>query len=82
MQLRASMAYDLIKNKNIFIGKSAAEIRSQLGDFSGHYFSEYYPTYLIQKGSDKSPESWQIIFEINKDRKVSDIKVHKKCCYN
>lgn len=78
---RASMAASLLSKKKDFLGKKAPEIRTQLGDFSGHYFSESYPTYLIQKGSEKSPESWQLIFLIDRQDKVRDIVVHKNCCY-
>lgn len=77
---KAKMTFDLIKNKQKYIGKSTIEIRDSFGRFSGHYFSEVYPTYIIQRYSDKKPETWQIVFMINVDRKVTDIVVHKNCC--
>lgn len=80
-QSRAAMAVDLIKNQKQFHGKDATEIRALLGTFSGHYFSESYPTYLIQKGNEAKPESWQLVFVIDRNDKVNDIVVHKNCCY-
>jgi len=76
---RAKMAYSLLTSKK-FQGLGAAEIREQLGDFDGHYFSESYPTYLIQIAERKGDESWQIVFLIDNDRKTKDVIVHKNCC--
>lgn len=81
IQQRSKMAADLLKNQKQFFGKDAVEVRKSLGDFSGHYFSESYPTYLIEKGSEIHPESWQLVFLIDRNSKVKEIVVHKNCCY-
>jgi hypothetical protein len=77
---RANMTCDLLKNKSRFLGLDRAEIRSQLGTHTGHYFSEMYPAYMIETATDRSQDSWQIVFFIDKDEKISDVAVHKNCC--
>ena len=77
---KAKMAYSLINNKK-YIGKSVLEIREELGDPDGYYFSDLYPAYKItdpplQKGDDV----WQIVFLIDKNKKISEVVVHKNCC--
>lgn len=77
--VRARMAYSLMTSKKMR-GLSPSEVRAKLGDFDGHYFSESYPTYLIQVAQDKTGESWQIVFLINSEQKTKDVIVHKNCC--
>jgi hypothetical protein len=77
---RAAMAASLIAGKAQFIGLDRAEIRKRLGDYSGHYISGMYPTYLIQETSESSTEAWQLVFLIDKDGKVRDVIIHKNCC--
>jgi hypothetical protein len=77
---RASMIYDLIKNhQREFIGKDTAEVRKILGSFSGYYFSDLYPTYIIYEATDKR-EAWQLVFLLDMKQKVDEIAVHKNCC--
>lgn len=77
---RASMAGAMLKNEKIFKGKDVAEIRAMLGGTSGFYFSDIYPTYLIQTGQTNREETWQIVFLLNNDRKVAALIIHKNCC--
>ena len=77
---RAGMVCSLIRNKKKYIGKNGLEIRNLFGDYSGHYFSEMYPAYLIESAKKDGEDSWQIVFLINKEGKVKDIVVHKNCC--
>ena len=79
--LRAKMACSLIKNKKQYLGKSQAEIRKIFGDYSGHYFSDTIPAYLIETAEKKGDDSWQIVFLLNNNWKVSNIAVHKNCCF-
>lgn len=76
---RAKMAYSLMTSKKL-LGLKPVEIRERLGRFDGHYFSESYPTYLIQTAAKKGEESWQIVFLIDKERKTKEVIVHKNCC--
>lgn len=80
MESRATMAASLLAGKSQFIGLDRSEIRNRLGDYSGHYISGMYPTYLIQETSETSTEAWQLVFLIDKDGKVQDIVIHKNCC--
>ncbi len=77
---RAKMASSLVRQKSKWLGKSRRDIRESLGGFSGFYFSELIPTYIISGGEIDSPETWQIVFLLNNDYKVSDIIIHKNCC--
>ncbi|MEQ1721923.1 MAG: hypothetical protein ABL930_02025 [Pseudobdellovibrio sp.] len=77
---RASMAYSLIK-QNKYLGKSILDIKAELGDFNGYYFSEAYPTYLINEPQKKGDDVWQIVFLLDKNRLISSVIVHKNCCY-
>lgn len=76
---RAKMAFSLMTSKKL-LGLKPVEIRERLGRFDGHYFSESYPTYLIQTATKKGEESWQIVFLIDKERKTKEVIVHKNCC--
>ncbi len=81
IEKRASMAASLIKNKKKYIGLESWRIRDLLGTYSGHYFSEKYATFFIYRGKNRSDDSWQLLFIIDKQSKVADIVVHKNCCY-
>ncbi len=80
--LRATMACDIIKNKKQFIGKDTLEIRKLLGDFTGHYFVDISPAYIIGGINNTDTNTWQLVFLINHDEKILDIIVHKNCCDN
>jgi hypothetical protein len=77
---KASMACSLLKRQNEFIGKDRSEIREDLGDFDGFYFSDMFPAYMIQSGNSKDQDSWQIVFLLDNNEKVSEVVVHKNCC--
>lgn len=77
VSVRASMTYDLLKRQNEFFGKKAPEIRALLGDFSGYYFSDVYATYIVEEGSKIGDDVWQIVFLIDRDRKIKKIIVNK-----
>lgn len=76
---RARMAFSLMTSKKL-LGLTPAEVRERLGHFDGHYFSESYPTYLIQTATKKGEETWQIVFLIDQERKTKEVIVHKNCC--
>ena len=40
-----------------FLRLTGEEVRNELGRFDGHYFSESYPTYFIQKAKVKGEDS-------------------------
>ena len=78
--IRAQMACSLLKNQQRYISKDRSEIRDLFGSYTGYYFSDMFPTYLIEIAETNEQDSWQIVFLINKEEKVSKIVVHKNCC--
>ena len=84
--VRAKMSCSLLKNQKRYIGLDSLEIRKRLGDYSGYFFSESFPAYIINKAGEqdrgeKDRNVWQILFFVDGDHKVSEIVVHKNCCY-
>ncbi len=79
---RAKMAANLLRNQKSFVGKKRSEIRKELGSFDGFYFSDMFPTYIIQRGKNHQEETWQIVFLLDRKENVSEIIVHKNCCDN
>lgn len=80
--LRAKMACSLLKSQRKYIGMDSYKIREALGPPSGYFFSEAFPTYLINKAAKKGDDVWQLLFLIDNEQKVSKIVVHKNCCYH
>lgn len=79
-KLRSTMAHAILKSKKVFVGTHVLDLRKQLGDPDGFYFTDVVPAYLIQRAKADGQESWQIVFLLNKQRTVEDIIVHKNCC--
>jgi hypothetical protein len=79
-KVRASMAASLLSNPRKYIGVDRSIVREQLGDFDGFYFSDMFPTYIIELGKNHEEDTWQIVFVLGREEKVSDIIVHKNCC--
>ena len=77
---RAKMACSLLKNQKKYIGKDTSEIRNLFGDYTGHYFIDMSPAYIIGGTDKKDTNTWQIVFLINRHIKISKIIVHKNCC--
>ncbi len=77
--LKSKMAYSLMTNKT-YIGKSYEEIRKTFGPNDGFYFIDTYPAYIIQRGKNKTEDTWQLVFRMTNDYKVRDIIMHKNCC--
>lgn len=73
---RAKMIGSLIASK-WFVGKSVEAIRKELGDWDGYYFSDMFPAYIVQDGRVHNGETWQIVFLLDRDRKVSEVIIHK-----
>lgn len=79
-QIRAKMAFDLLKQQKRYVGKSATEIRNELGDWDGYYFTDIFPAYLIEIAPTHDKDSWQIVFFLDRSKKVEEVAVHKNCC--
>lgn len=80
MQERAKQAVAICNDKS-FIGKSIPEIREILGKSDGFFWSDGIPAYIIGKGSLKDNSRWQIVFLVHENKKISEVKIHKNCCY-
>ena len=76
---RASMVAHLIKSKK-FIGKKPEEVREQLGPYAGHFWNDNIPTYIIEEGWNKEGDTWQVVFLLDAQGNVNEVKVHKNCC--
>ncbi len=79
--VRAKMTCSLLKNQKKYIGLDSLEIRKRLGDYTGYFFSESFPAYMINSAAEKDKNAWQILFFVDGEHKVSEIVVHKNCCY-
>ena len=78
--VRAKMACSLLKNQKMYIGIDSGEMRKILGNYSGHYFNEAFPTYLIEIAKKMGDDSWQLVFLIDRQERIAKIVVHKNCC--
>jgi len=78
---RAPLAASILKEKKSYFGKTVRELREIFGTPDGFYHLDWNPAYLIHEAKDENDATWQLVFLIDKDRKVSDIIVHKNCCY-
>ena len=77
---RAAMACSLLKTQDDYVGMHRLEVRPLFGIPTGYYITEFIPTYLIETAKTLAGDSWQIVFLIGSDGKVSRIVVHKNCC--
>ena len=77
---RAAMVCSLINDQNAYVGMRRSEIESLFGNFTGYHYTELHPTYLIQIAKTKGQDSWQVVFIIDHEGKVSEVVVHKNCC--
>ncbi|MCB0348835.1 MAG: hypothetical protein KDD37_08360 [Bdellovibrionales bacterium] len=77
---RAEMAFSLLSQKSKYIGKNVTDIFKLFGPKDGYYFSDYYPAYMLSRGKTNKDESWQLVFLLDKNQKISDIIVHQNCC--
>ena len=81
-QLRASIATSLLEQKNNFKGMKVLEVREKFGSPNGFYFTDTIPAYIIQSSNKKGGDVWQIVFSLDGEGNVTDIFIHKSCCYN
>lgn len=77
---RAAMACSLLKTQDAYVGMHRLEVSPLFGNLTGYYITEFIPTYIIETAKTGAQDSWQIVFLLDRDRKVSRIVVHKNCC--
>ena len=78
-EIKSKMAYSMMTDKSL-IGKPYVDIIEMFGPPEGFYFIDTYPAYIIQKGKNRTEDTWQIVFKIGDGYKVRDIIVHRNCC--
>lgn len=78
--VRAKMTCSLLKNQQEYYGIERYKIREIFGAYSGHYFKDVIPAYLIESAKTKDQDTWQIVFLSDKNYKIAKIIVHKNCC--
>lgn len=78
-QQRAEMAVNLIESKQ-FIGRTPDQVKDELGPFTGRFWSYTVPAYTIEEGWKKNADNWQLVFLLNENGKVSEVRIHKSCC--
>lgn len=78
-EVKAKMSYSIMTDKTL-IGKSYEEIRELFGENDGYYFSDTIPTYIVQRGKNKTEETWQLVFRMDNKYNVKEIFMHKNCC--
>ncbi|MDE0118778.1 MAG: hypothetical protein OXM55_02070 [Bdellovibrionales bacterium] len=62
VSVRAKMACSLLKNQKKYHGIERYKIREIFGAYSGHYFKDVIPTYLIEVAKTKDQDTWQLVF--------------------
>ena len=74
---RAKMASTMVRQKNLWIGKSIKDIRKELGTHDGYYFTDSIPAYLIQETETRDGEAWQVVFIPDNRYKIKDLIIHR-----
>ena len=78
-EIKSKMAFLILTDKKL-INKTYEEIREIFGPNDGYYFTDTTPAYIVQIGKDASEDTWQLVFKMNNDYKVSEVIMHKNCC--
>lgn len=76
---RGEMAFSLLRSKKL-LGKTSEMVKKEIGEFDGHFWNDTVPAYLIDPLHPKSHEQWQLVFLLDANSKVKEIRVHKNCC--
>ncbi len=74
---RSKMAYNIIVNKKTYIGKTNLDIKKIFGSWDSYYVNDTVPSYTVQENSGQKHERWELVFMIDQNSKVFDIKVHR-----
>ena len=75
---RAKMASSIVNNKKDFIGKNNLEIKQIFGENDSYYVNDPVPAYTIQENNPSGGERWDLVFLIDKNNKIFDIKIHRQ----
>lgn len=76
---QSAMVVDLIKGRSM-LGKKPEEVRSLLGNFSGYFWSDFVPAYILNEGWKEGADTWQLVFLLDDNSHVKELRIHKNCC--
>jgi hypothetical protein len=71
---RSPMVVDLIKSKQ-FIGADSNVVREKLGPYTGYFWSDTIPAYIIEQKSKTNPVTWQLVFLIDENWKITEVRI-------
>ena len=74
---RAAMACSILRNRHEYVGAHRSEILKLFGHSTGYYYGDMTPAYLVEDAKTRAQESLEIVFRIDRDRKVSEIFVRR-----
>lgn len=78
---KGAMVVHLLQKK-LLVGSDMSSVRRDLGDPDSYFFSDTIYAYMITSDVKPKQESWELVFIPDANlKKVADIKIHKKCCY-
>ena len=78
IQDRAAMTASLLKNKKKYIRKPNTEIVTLFGKPDSYYISDLIPAYVVQEYKKEGDEGWELVFLIDRNDKIIDIKAHRQ----
>lgn len=76
---RAEMAADLLKKKQLK-GLPLSDIQNKLGEFTGYFWNDQIPAYLLNEGWKNDEDVWQLVILPGAGGKAEDIVINKNCC--
>jgi hypothetical protein len=62
-------------NSKYGLGKTAQQIKNELGAFSGFFWRDSIPVYIVDRKSKTDGKTWQIVFLTNEKGIVIDVKI-------
>jgi hypothetical protein len=76
---RAKMTVSLIQSNHLN-GKHSDAVKAELGPFTGYFWSEKVPAYILEEGWTRGKSTWQLVCLLNDDGTVKAVRIHKNCC--
>ncbi len=76
MKERSSMAVDLI-NRKVYLGKTAKEVRADLGRWQGFFFRDDIPAYVLEDPKKKGSPVWQLVFDLDEKRNIRALYIQQ-----
>ena len=71
---RGTMAASLLRSK-YGIGKDKTQIKEVLGPYSGFFWNESLPVYIVHEKSAPEDKIWQLVFIPGNDGKITEVRI-------